>query len=180
MRLWLLRHQVLTCYVGHCWRQAVSVPELHGVLDAETRDWTDGLLPCIFRELNKPLASNKACGLTLPFAVTCMCCHKRFVALFGASPHLQSSYSGVCLAAAGLQEDARYLVFDGDVDAVWVENLNSVMDDNRLLTLPNGERIRLLAHCRLLFEVRRALRSACFSSLQGRRSPPLQACHHAV
>lgn len=66
MRLWLLRHQVLTCYVGHCWRQAVSVPELHGVLDAETRDWTDGLLPCIFRELNKPLASNKACGLTLP------------------------------------------------------------------------------------------------------------------
>jgi hypothetical protein len=27
------------------------------------------------------------------------------------------------------------------------------MDDNRLLTLPNGERIRLMAHCRLLFEV---------------------------
>jgi len=47
----------------------------------------------------------------------------------------------------------RYLVFDGDVDAVWVENMNSVMDDNRLLTLPNGERIRLQNHSKLLFEV---------------------------
>lgn len=48
---------------------------------------------------------------------------------------------------------ARYLVFDGDVDAVWVENMNSVMDDNKLLTLPNSERIRVQNHCKLLFEV---------------------------
>lgn len=47
----------------------------------------------------------------------------------------------------------RYILFDGDVDALWVENMNSVMDDNRLLTLANGERIRLQRHCALLFEV---------------------------
>ncbi len=50
-------------------------------------------------------------------------------------------------------QEARYIVFDGDVDALWVENMNSVMDDNKLLTLPNGERIRLEEHVKLVFEV---------------------------
>ena len=32
--------------------------------------------------------------------------------------------------------------------------MNSVMDDNRLLTLPSNERIRLLPHMKLIFEIR--------------------------
>lgn len=51
------------------------------------------------------------------------------------------------------KKERRYVCFDGDVDALWIENMNSVMDDNKLLTLANGERIRLENYCALLFEV---------------------------
>lgn len=54
--------------------------------------------------------------------------------------------------AAGKENEMRWIVYDGDVDALWVENMNSVMDDNRLLTLPNGERIRLQPYCAMICE----------------------------
>ncbi|XP_045466201.1 dynein axonemal heavy chain 10 [Harmonia axyridis] len=88
--------------------KACSVIELYGILDPATRDWVDGLLSNIFREMNKPTE----------------------------------------------KQERRYILFDGDVDALWIENMNSVMDDNKLLTLANGERIRLQTPiCALLFEV---------------------------
>ena len=39
--------------------KAITVAELYGVLDPDTRDWTDGLLSNIFREINKPLPPDK-------------------------------------------------------------------------------------------------------------------------
>lgn len=46
-----------------------------------------------------------------------------------------------------------WIVFDGDIDPDWVEALNSVLDDNRVLTLPSGERIDFdIKKCRILFE----------------------------
>ena len=88
----------------------ITLNELYGVLDPDSRDWTDGLLSKIFKEANTPKGEDD-------------------------------------------KPDRRWIVFDGDVDAVWVENMNSVMDDNKILTLANGDRIRLQRTCAMLFEV---------------------------
>jgi dynein heavy chain len=83
---------------------------LYGVLDPESRDWTDGLLSKLFKEANRPKTEDD-------------------------------------------KPSRNWILYDGDVDAVWVENMNSVMDDNRILTLANGDRIRLQKWCAMLFEV---------------------------
>jgi dynein heavy chain len=50
--------------------------------------------------------------------------------------------------------DKKFIVFDGPIDAIWIENMNTVLDDNRTLCLPNGERIKLNGKTlRMLFEV---------------------------
>lgn len=51
-------------------------------------------------------------------------------------------------------DNPKWILLDGDLDANWIESMNSVMDDNRLLTLPSNERIRLLPHMKLIFEIR--------------------------
>ena len=47
----------------------------------------------------------------------------------------------------------RWIVLDGDIDPMWIESLNTVMDDNKVLTLSSNERIALTPQMRLLFEI---------------------------
>ncbi|XP_049855418.1 dynein beta chain, ciliary-like [Schistocerca gregaria] len=47
----------------------------------------------------------------------------------------------------------KWIVLDGDIDPMWIESLNTVMDDNKILTLASNERIALTPVMRLLFEI---------------------------
>ncbi|XP_043931285.1 dynein axonemal heavy chain 11-like [Protopterus annectens] len=47
----------------------------------------------------------------------------------------------------------KWIVLDGDIDPMWIESLNTVMDDNKVLTLASNERISLNSSMRLVFEI---------------------------
>ncbi|EDW38589.1 GL12690 [Drosophila persimilis] len=50
-------------------------------------------------------------------------------------------------------DQPKWIVLDGDIDPMWIESLNTVMDDNKVLTLASNERIALTPSMRLLFEI---------------------------
>eukprot|EP00227_Mantoniella_beaufortii_P011774 CAMPEP_0197579874 /NCGR_PEP_ID=MMETSP1326-20131121/3768_1 /TAXON_ID=1155430 /ORGANISM="Genus nov. species nov., Strain RCC2288" /LENGTH=4505 /DNA_ID=CAMNT_0043143449 /DNA_START=243 /DNA_END=13760 /DNA_ORIENTATION=+ len=51
----------------------------------------------------------------------------------------------------------QWIVLDGDIDAEWIESMNTVMDDNKMLTLASNERIPLTPTMRLLLEINHML-----------------------
>ncbi|XP_037074053.1 dynein beta chain, ciliary-like [Pollicipes pollicipes] len=86
--------------------KAVTNDELFGIINPSTREWKDGLLSTLMRDM------------------------------------------------ANLTTDGpRWIVLDGDIDPMWIESLNTVMDDNKVLTLASNERIALTPSMRLLFEI---------------------------
>ncbi|XP_010727382.1 cytoplasmic dynein 2 heavy chain 1 [Meleagris gallopavo] len=50
------------------------------------------------------------------------------------------------------QDTTSWIICDGDIDPEWIESLNSVLDDNRLLTMPSGERIQFGSNVNFIFE----------------------------
>jgi len=78
--------------------------------------------------------------------------------LLGEMDHDTREFKDGVLTASARQvvkeaaETKCWIICDGDIDPEWIESLNSVLDDNHLLTLPNGERISFGDNVNFIFE----------------------------
>ncbi|KAK2515571.1 hypothetical protein Q9233_014084 [Columba guinea] len=63
-------------------------------------------------------------------------------------------FSSIMRELANITHDGpKWMVLDGDIDPMWIESLNTVMDDNKVLTLASNGRIPLNPTMRLVFEI---------------------------
>ncbi|XP_046394196.1 dynein axonemal heavy chain 1-like [Ischnura elegans] len=112
--------------------KSITMGQLYGEYDLQTHEWTDGILSSLVRQ-----------GAALAAGGGEIIDEEGFTA---------RAPDGSILTAEP-DPDHRWYVFDGPVDAVWIENMNTVLDDNKKLCLSSGEIMKLAPTMTMMFEV---------------------------
>eukprot|EP00792_Barthelona_sp_PAP020_P005909 TRINITY_DN2847_c0_g1_i1.p1 TRINITY_DN2847_c0_g1~~TRINITY_DN2847_c0_g1_i1.p1 ORF type:complete len:3695 (-),score=1083.53 TRINITY_DN2847_c0_g1_i1:9-10742(-) len=137
-----LRFCGIDCHIDVISPKSMPRQKLLGNMDLDTREWEDGVLTASGRRAQKRIASLSH----LPFASDVIedLDVEALVLDFKDKGEVPKSRPtiGFC----------TYVICDGDIDPEWIESLNSVLDDNALLTLPSGERIKFDRSVNFLFE----------------------------
>uniref|UniRef100_F7F2H3 AAA+ ATPase domain-containing protein n=1 Tax=Ornithorhynchus anatinus TaxID=9258 RepID=F7F2H3_ORNAN len=121
--------------------KCITLGELYGQMDPNTMEWSDGLLSSTVRKFVKH-STRKHVSMDLNPEIT---------SETSAFPNVKRF--SVVLFLDKTSTDWQWIILDGPVDTEWIENLNTVLDDNRTLCLANSERILLTEKIRMIFEV---------------------------
>uniref|UniRef100_A0A8C0VD33 Dynein axonemal heavy chain 17 n=1 Tax=Cyanistes caeruleus TaxID=156563 RepID=A0A8C0VD33_CYACU len=109
----------------------------------------------VLKSLNKTYKRLKRRPVTVDLDPKAVTCDELFGIIHPATREWKDGlFSTAMRDLANITHDGpKWIILDGDIDPMWIESLNTVMDDNKVLTLASNERIPLTPTMRLIFEI---------------------------
>ncbi|NWI54818.1 DYH17 protein, partial [Calyptomena viridis] len=109
----------------------------------------------VLKSLNKTYKNLKRRPVTMDLDPKAVTCDELFGVIHPATREWKDGlFSTAMRDLANITHDGpKWIILDGDIDPMWIESLNTVMDDNKVLTLASNERIPLTPSMRLIFEI---------------------------
>ncbi|NXX48555.1 DYH17 protein, partial [Tricholaema leucomelas] len=109
----------------------------------------------VLRSLNKTYKNMKRKPVTVDLDPKAVTCDELFGVIHPSTREWKDGlFSSAMRDLANItHKGPKWIILDGDIDPMWIESLNTVMDDNKVLTLASNERIPLNPTMRLLFEI---------------------------
>lgn len=109
----------------------------------------------VIKALNKTYANQKKKPLLIDMNPKAVTADELFGYINPATREWKDGLFSVSMRdLANIANDSpKWIVLDGDIDPMWIESLNTVMDDNKVLTLASNERIPMSPSMRLVFEI---------------------------